>query len=91
MLSADRERDSFIEADGLILVLTLSPFVGEYGFLSWSHLRDHVEKLDPNSRPRLIPEPSVEAKFQTICKSRETNDYELWCSVMLTERQDTTT
>jgi hypothetical protein len=54
----------------------------QYGFLSWSHLRDHVEKLDPNSRPRLIPEPSVEAKFQTICKSRETNDYELWCSVM---------
>ena len=53
-----------------------------YGFLSWSHLRDHVEKLDLNTPPRLVPEASVEAKFQTICKSRETNDYELWCSVM---------
>jgi len=54
----------------------------QYGFLSWSHLRDHVEKLDPNTPPRLVPEASVEAKFQTVCKSRETNDYELWCSVM---------
>jgi hypothetical protein len=54
----------------------------QYGFRSWSHLRDHVEKLDPKAQPRLIPEESVETKFQTICKSRETNDYELWCSVM---------
>jgi len=54
----------------------------QYGFRSWSHLRDHVEKLDSKAQPRLIPEESVETKFQTICKSRETNDYELWCSVM---------
>jgi hypothetical protein len=54
----------------------------QYGFISWSHLRDHVEKLDPNTPPRLVLDASVEAKFQIVCKSRETNDYELWCSVM---------
>jgi|HubBroStandDraft_1064217.scaffolds.fasta_scaffold79437_1 hypothetical protein len=54
----------------------------QYGFLSWNQLRDHVEKLDPNATPRFTPEPAVEAKFRVVCKARETNDYDLWCSVM---------
>ena len=54
----------------------------QYGFPGWNQLRDYLEKLDPAASPRFVPEASVEAKFQIICKARETNDYDLWCSVM---------
>lgn len=37
----------------------------QYGFISWSHLRDHVEKLDPGTASQLVPDPSVEEKFQS--------------------------
>jgi len=53
----------------------------QYGFPSWNQLRDHLETLDI-ALNRLKPESSVEAKFNTICRAREQNDYALFCSVM---------
>jgi hypothetical protein len=50
----------------------------QYGFPSWNQLRDKVE----STSNQLMPDSSVDAKFQTICRAREQNDYALFCSVM---------
>lgn len=53
----------------------------QYGFPSWSGLRDHLDSLVGVSG-RFTPEASVEAKFKTICQAYEKSDYDAFSSVM---------
>jgi hypothetical protein len=48
------------------------------GFPSWNQLRDHLE----STANHLMPDASVDAKFKTICRAYEQNDYATFCSVM---------
>jgi hypothetical protein len=48
------------------------------GFPSWNQLRDHLE----STANHLTPDESVGAKFNTICRAYEQNDYAMFCSVM---------
>ena len=48
------------------------------GFPSWNQLRDHLE----STANHLTPDESVGAKFNTICRAYENNDYAVFCSVM---------
>ncbi len=48
------------------------------GFPSWNQLRDHLE----STANHLTPDASVGAKFNTICRAYEQNDYAMFCSVM---------
>ena len=50
----------------------------QYGFPSWNQLRDHLE----STANHLMPDASVDAKFKTICRAYEQNDYATFCSVM---------
>jgi hypothetical protein len=49
----------------------------QYGFPGWNQLRDQLENSS-----RLVPEASVDEKFQTICRAYEQDDYAMFSSVM---------
>jgi hypothetical protein len=52
----------------------------QYGFASWTELRDHLGALDGKFTP--VAEPSVAAKFKAICEAYKRDDYALFASVM---------